>query len=164
MPRPQIDSFCEVATHITIETALTVTSSSQSLAFKVNCLWHPYVFTPIYHLFPTWPGQPFCTPKWPITTKAIWTDGHLNYLHERLQSLFIALSSNIYCIYMKTVTRSCKNKVWDGSVYRWLHLLDVVYTNLHVTVGNHMDLQYMQLILDLIIGQVNSDQFRCDRL
>ena len=71
-------------------------------------------------------GQSFCTPKWPLTVKAMLTDGQLNHLQKRLRLLLIAFSSCVLRIYLSTVPRGYVNKVWDDSVYWWPHLLGVV--------------------------------------
>ena len=55
--------------------------------------------------------QQFCTPKWPLTAKVMWTDCLLNHLRERLPSLFIAVSSHIRGINMQTIARCYVSKI-----------------------------------------------------
>ena len=58
--------------------------------------------------------QPFCTPKWPLTAKAMWTDGWSNHLPERLCSLFIAICSHTWYLHVDR-----RHTLWKQSPRRY---------------------------------------------
>ena len=90
-----------------VKTALTVTCLYGRLS--VALLLFYYLF-PCYITASAWCGlgQPYCTPKWPQAAKAMWTDGQLNHLRERLRSLFIVVSSHMRYLRVDWCHTLCK--------------------------------------------------------
>ena len=60
-------------------------------------------------------GQPFWSPKWPLTGEALWRDNLLSYLQDWLWSLFFAISSHAGYLHVGRPQTLCK-QVWSVTI------------------------------------------------
>ena len=96
--------------------------------WSIVCETHAFLlFIWLLHngLFPTQLRSTICTPKLPLTAKAMLTDGHLNHLQKRLLYCLLLLGHICAEFTCRLSPNSNVNKVLGNSVYWWPHLLSV---------------------------------------